>query len=256
MKPTPFAESIAMPIRNSLDVLRRNVVRRTRFDPATDERTLHLTTSDVGVMVFIPPLLEALRTLAPRLDIQVVAVAHDYLENALDQNAVDIAVGYFPDLNGPNIITQKLFDHPFTCIVSDRHPTIVDQLSLDQFLAADHIVINEPGRSQELFERKLHELGLARRVVLHLPHFMSVPQIVSRSNLIATVPRSLGVWYQHDGIRMFAPPIDAPVIQLAQYWHRRLNDDDLVTWLHRLIARLLTRKDPSQAFTQGYSAAR
>lgn len=252
MKPTPFAETIADPVRQSLDILRRDVVRRTQFEPASSERLIRLTASDVGVMIIIPPLLDALRKMAPLMDVRVVPVAHHRLEEALEKNEIDVAVGYFPDLTGPNIMTQFLFDHSFACLVSARHPTIIDDLSLDQFLAADHIVINEQGRSQELFERRLHELGLRRRILLHLPHFMSVPQLVASSAMIATVPKSLGIWYQNAGLRIFPPPIESPMIQLRQFWHRRLNDDPMVTWLHRLLGTLLIGKDPSQAFSQTY----
>lgn len=254
MKPTPFAETIADPVRQSLDILRRDVVRKTRFEPNTSDRVIRITTSDVGVMIFIPPLLDALREAAPSMNVQVVPVPHDLLEKALEQNEVDVAIGYFPDLTGPNIMTQALFDHSFACLVSAHHPVINEGLSLEQFLAADHIVINEQGRSQELFERRLHELGLSRRVRLHLPHFMSVPQLVASSEMIATVPMSLGVWYQNAGIKVFPTPIESPLIQLRQFWHRRLSDDPMVTWLHRLLGSLLIGKDPALAFSEGYSS--
>ncbi|WP_218018782.1 LysR family transcriptional regulator [Novosphingobium rosa] len=252
MRPTPFAESIAPAIRNCLEILSRDVLRKKQFVPETSERVLRITTSDVGVMIFIPPLLEAIRVMAPHVNVRVVPVPHDELEGALEQNVVDLAVGYFPDLTGSNILTQTLFDHTFACLVSSRNSSITDSLSLQQFLAADHIVINEQGRSQELFERRLRELGLTRRVLLHLPHFMSVPQLIARSNMIATVPRSLGVWYQDSGIRIFPPPIEVPVIQLRQFWHRRMNDDAVVLWLRRLMAELLIGRDPSLAFSSDY----
>lgn len=252
MKPTPFAETISSPVRESLDILRRDVVRRTQFDPMSSERLVRITTSDVGVMIIVPPLLDALRRAAPLMNVRVVPVAHDRLEEALEKNEIDVAFGYFPDLTGSNIMTQFLFDHPFACLVSAKHSSIGDHLSLEQFLAADHIVINEQGRSQELFERRIHELGLRRRILLHLPHFMSVPQLVASSDMIATVPRSLGIWYQNAGLKVFPPPIESPMIQLRQFWHRRLNDDPMVTWLHRLVGDLLIGKDPSLAFSQDY----
>ncbi|BBF72010.1 LysR family transcriptional regulator [Sphingomonas bisphenolicum] len=255
MKPTPFAEMISDPVRQSLDIVRKDVVRKARFEPAISDRVIRITTSDVGVMIFIPPLLDALREAAPSMNVQVVPVPHDLLEKALEQNEVDVAIGYFPDLTGPNIMTQALFDHSFACLVSAQHSTITERLSLEQFLAADHIVINEQGRSQELFERRLHELGMRRRVRLHLPHFMSVPQLVASSEMIATVPMSLGVWYQNAGIKVFPTPVESPLIQLRQFWHRRLNDDPMVTWLHRLLGSLLIGKDPALAFSEGYSSS-
>lgn len=45
-----------------------------------------------------------------------------------------------------------------------------------------HIVVAQRGRSQELFEARLREMGLSRRIQLQSPHFMSVPLLVAGSD--------------------------------------------------------------------------
>jgi len=163
---------------------------------------------------------------------------------------------YFPDLVGPNIVTEDLFDHPFTCIVRKDHPTIGDTLSLEQFLAADHIVVNQQGRSQEIFERRIRELKLQRRVVLHLPHFMSVPQLIATSDMIATVPFSLGAWYANAGLKLLPPPVSIPLIELKQHWHRRMDNEPAVRWLQSIVAEELRDRDPALAMSTDYSKSR
>jgi DNA-binding transcriptional LysR family regulator len=163
---------------------------------------------------------------------------------------------YFPDLVGPNIVTEDLFDHPFTCIVRKDHPTIGDTLSLEQFLAADHIVVNQQGRSQEIFERRIRELKLQRRVVLHLPHFMSVPQLIATSDMIATVPFSLGAWYPDAGLKLLPPPVSIPLIELKQHWHRRMDNEPAVRWLQSIVAEELRDRDPALAMSTDYSKSR
>lgn len=255
MRPTPFADAIHGGVNRALKLIEQEVLRKPTFDPVQTERTFTITTSDIGVLIFGPPLLQALRRVAPRCSLRILNLAHEGLEDALARAEVDLAIGFFPDLTGSLISCQGLFEHPFACIVSDRSDRIGETLSLDQFLAADHVVVNQPGRSQEIFERRLRELGLQRRVLLHLPHFMSVPQIIAASDLVSTVPKALGSWYSNAGLRVLPVPIECPTINLKQFWHRMMHDDPAVRWLRQLVAETLTRRDPATAFLADYATA-
>lgn len=161
--------------------------------------------------------------------------------------SVDLALGYFPDLAGNAFYQQKLFEHRFTCLVRRGHPAIKDTLSMEQFLAADHVVVAQEGRSQEIFEKRMAEMKLGRRVLLQSPHFMSTPLLVAHSDLIATVPRAVGRAYcRMAPLRLLAPPMKIPAIPLRQFWHRRVQGDPSVTWLRECIAKLFLRNDPSE----------
>lgn len=253
MRPTPFAESIAEPVKTVLAMISRDILRTPTFRPEDTDRVFTITTSDIGVMIFVPPVLARLRALAPRASMRCVTSSHDQLEAALERGDIDLAIGYFPDLTGAGIVAEGLFDHPFACIVSKNHPTIGETLSLDEFLAADHLVVNQDGRSQEIFERRIRDLKLQRRVLLHLPHFMSVPQMIANSDMIATVPLSLGAWYVDSGLKLLPPPVDIPLIELKQFWHRRMENDPAVRWLRSIVAEQLRDRDPSLAMSPDYA---
>jgi DNA-binding transcriptional LysR family regulator len=252
MRPTPFTESIAGHVRAALTTIRRDILQKSVFRPEASDATFRISMSDIGALIFVPPLLRRLSIDAPNVSLSCASCSHEQLESALADAQVDLAVGYFPDLVGANIGTQHLFDHVFTCIVRNDHPTIGSTLSLDEFLAADHLVVSQEGRSQEIFERRLHELNLNRRVRLHLPHFMSVPQIIANSDMIATVPMSLGAWYANSGIRLLPPPITIPAIELKLHWHTRMDDEPANAWLRGIVMDELRGRDPILSMTPGY----
>ena len=75
MEPTPYAAELSEPIRDALDLIRRAVTRGPSFDPATSDRTFTLIMTDIGERVFLPPLMQRLKAVAPHVNIKTVHVA-------------------------------------------------------------------------------------------------------------------------------------------------------------------------------------
>ena len=75
------------------------------------------------------------------------------------------------------------------------HPRYAKRLSLKAFLEIEHAVVHAEGRSHELFEKLLERRRIRRKIALHTPHFLSIPIIVSRSDLMATVPHALALYF-------------------------------------------------------------
>lgn len=257
MTPTPLAERLAEPVDRIITAIGEEVLRDWRFDPRTTERTFSFSMSDIGELVFLPPLLAALREEAPQARVRCLSMPPDALQEELASGSIDIALGYFPDLVGPGMYQQGLFLHPFTCLVREDHPLIGDTITMEQFLAADHAVVSEKGRSQEIAERRIADMRLGRRVVLHSPHFMSVPLIVANSDIVSIVPRAVGQAYARNArLKLVEPPMPIPQIELKQFWHSRVHNDSAVVWLRVLIARLYLGRDPSADPTSPIFAAR
>ena len=164
------------------------------------------------------------------------------IERGLGTGEIDLAVGYFPDLREKSFLEKHLFFHHFVCLVRANHPIRATTLSLAQFLSLEHAVVYGAGRSYEIFERFLKSKKIHRRVVLQTPHFMSIPSIISQSDLIVTVPHAVGVFVQsaHMNIRIVQPPVRTPKIDLKQHWHRNFQRDPKNRWLRGLVAGLFT----------------
>jgi len=243
MEPTPRALALLPPTRTALGIVDSEIVPAQGFDPAISEKKITLALSDIGEMVFLPKILQRLQAEAPGMTVRSVTLPVAQLERGLELGEIDLAIGYFPDLKGNNFFQQRLFSHGFVCLLRSAHPIKSAKLTAKQFMALGHAVVNAEGRSQEVFERFLQKQGIRRRVVLNTPHFMSLPAIVSQSDLVATVPLAVGVWFSSTArVRMARPPFPVPRFDLKQHWHRRCNADPQSRWLRTLVYSLFNEE--------------
>lgn len=253
MQLTPEGERLKLPLRRFIATLNSEIIAGSHFDPQTSERTFHLCLSDIGELTYLPKLLAYARSQSLKVTFESHSMPPLELERAMAEGQIDIALGYFPDLKGPGFYQQKLFDHPFYCLVRQGNPLVAGHFDLDDFMRLEHVVVAAESRSQELFERQLLKMGLKRRVVLQIPHFMSLPFLIAQSDYIATVPAAVGVWYQSLlKLDLLTPPVQTPPIPLCQFWHRRVHHDPAVIWLRQIIGILFLNKDPTMRAEQGH----
>jgi DNA-binding transcriptional LysR family regulator len=240
MEPTPRAESLVAPTLDALNRLNKDVFADVAFKPETTKDTFTLALSDVGEMVFLPKILDTLTKLAPLASIRSVTPPLPELEQGLERGDIDLAIGYFPDLKRGNIFQKRLVTHTYVCLLRADHPIRGEELTLKQFLALNHAVVRSESRGQEVFENFLTKKRIHRRVVLRTPHFMSVPMVVARSDLVVTVPHPLGMYFASlaANLKIVKPGIAIPRIDLKQYWHRRFHQDPKNRWLRGLVAEL------------------
>jgi DNA-binding transcriptional LysR family regulator len=242
MTPTPRAVRLLATARPLLAQVDGGLLLEEQFDPGQTRTRFTFAMSDVGEIVFLPRLLERIHRAAPNATVRTVTVKPRELERMLEHGEVDLAIGYFPDLRGKSFREQRLFAHSFSCLVSARHPVVKSGLTRERFLALEHAAVQPEGRSQEIFERFLVAHRIERRVVLTTPHFMSLPMIIARSELIATVPHVIGLFFTRwsEGIRAVAPPFRLPPIVVKQHWHQRYRQDKRHRWLRGVVAELFT----------------
>ena len=239
MQPTPRGSMLAVSARRILTLMRAELASVAPFDPATMKRRLTLVMSDVGEMVFLPRLLARVRQDAPLATVQTYSMLPRRLIEALDDGTVDLAIGYYPDLADSALDRQPVFDRGYLCLLATDHPRLGrSAMTLEEFLRESHVVVNSESGSEQVFERHLRDLGLQRRVVLSTPHMFSVPAIVRASDLIATVPHSVGESLAGDSrLQVVEPPLDTPRILVAQYWSRRFDQDQASRWLREVVRK-------------------
>ncbi|HKT94906.1 MAG TPA: LysR family transcriptional regulator [Paraburkholderia sp.] len=240
MEPTPCALALLPAARDALARIERGLVAPHDFNPAASNHTFSIALSDVGEIVFLPRLLQEFARRAPHANLRSVSLPHAEVEHGLESGGIDLALGFFPDLTGANVFQQRLFTHRFICLMRRGHPLTVEPLTLEKFIACGHAVVRAEGRSQEVLEKYLAKRRIKRRAVLETPHFMSLPFILSRTDLIATVPHAIGYAYanEHASIMLVEPPLPLPNFDLRQHWHRKFHNDARTIWLRGLVAEL------------------
>ncbi len=194
-------------------------------------------------MVFLPELVKHLRENSPQVKIESHTLPPRSLAEALEMGTIDVAIGPLPDLTSADLRQQVIFERGFLCLVSSEHPRITkNRLTLNAFLKEPHLLVASPGRTLEVFERFLNERKLSRRVVLSVPHMLCVPFIVANSDLIVTVPQSVGLaFHNFPGLRVIDPPIETPKIRVALYWSARFSKDPGNAWLRSIIINLFCK---------------
>jgi DNA-binding transcriptional LysR family regulator len=235
MKPTARAEVLAEPVRRVLESVRSEVLLQRRFDPQTTARTFTLIMPDIGEIAFLPNLLARMRTAAPRAAIRTLAMSPLAIERALESGAADLAVGLFPDLTKAGFYQRRLFRNSFVCVAAAGHAELTEPLSLRKYLDASHAIVRPEGRTHDLFDRELQKLGHVRRVRLEIPHYLSLPEIIGASDLVATVPRDIGQMFaRHARLRLLEPPVKV-AFDVKQYWHERAHKDPVNVWLRQQV---------------------
>lgn len=241
VEPTPRAHALVRAARPLVAQLQEDLLSEQTFDALRSTRAFSFALSDVGELVFLPRLIERLRAVAPHCAIRSMSMPPQQIGRALEKGEIDLAVGYFPDLVQNHFFQQRLFTHRFACLMRADHPRYAKRLPLKAFLEIEHAVVHAEGRSQELFEKLLARKRIRRRIALHTPHFLSIPIIVSRSDLMATVPHALALYFARLAPQQFAaasPPFDVAGFDVKQHWHRKFHHDARNQWLRRQVAEL------------------
>lgn len=104
--------------------------------------------------------------------------------------------------------------------------------------------VHAAGRSQELFDRFPVRKRVRPEVVLVTPHFMSLLPLIGKSDLCATVPHAIGMFFSSPGTNIktvLQPFPETPHIVLKQHWHRKAHHGPRSQWLRRLVSELFNQ---------------
>ncbi len=241
MEPTPFAESLAEPVSHALGLLHGAVNQRSEFDPATSERAFTIGMTDIGEIYFLPVLMEALSTAAPKLVISTVRNTAVNLREAMESGQVDLALGLLPQLKG-GFYQRRLFKQPYVCLLRRGHKLDKRVITAKEFSAAEHVVVVSEGTGHGKVDELLERNGIIRRIRLTVPHFIAVGHILSRSDMIATVPlRFAETIAAPFGLVHVKHPATLPEIAINLFWHAKQHQDPANRWLRELLLQLHTQ---------------
>ncbi len=100
MEPTPYAASIAEPIRKACELIDGALKIDSSFNAALSPRKFSIYMTDIGEAVMLPRLLHHLQRIAPGVGINIEAIPRRGVQEAMTSDDVDLAVGLFEGLPG------------------------------------------------------------------------------------------------------------------------------------------------------------
>ena len=248
MQPTPRADALIGPAREALVLLRRLSGVEPVFDPGTGQRVFRICMTDASHITLLPKLLAHVRRVGPEIGLEVAPISAA-TAHMLETGEADLALGYIPGLEA-GFHEQRLYAQDFICLVNAQHPRIGAVLTARAYKEEAHIGILS-STSYPMLQNSLRSQGVERRVQLELPGFLGLAAIVSSTDLIATVPRTIGQTLAQGGtIKVFPCPLPVPTFMVKQYWHARYHHDPGLRWLRAVCAELFARAEPPRRKTQ------
>lgn len=240
MAPTPYALQLAGPVADALGTLHGALNQQLRFDPANSQRSFTLAVTDIGEIYFLPVLMDALAERAPGVSISTVRNSGATLTDDMESGKLDLAIGLLPHLQA-GFYQRRLFHQRYVCMFREQHPAVSLPLTLENFLALEHVVVVSGGTGHSEVDAMLERAGIQRRIRLTVPHFIAVGHILQRTDMIATVPERFAArCLAPFGLTAVPHPVSLPDIAIKLFWHARYHRDPASRWLRQLVFELFS----------------
>ena len=234
MRPTARAEALREPLRQALETLERAVAPGSPFDPAEASQTWRVAASDYGESTIVLPALTGLRSVAPGTRLAVLEATPSRIARQAEQGEIDLA--FHTSEGAPSSLRRRvLFKERYVLAGRAGHPRLKRRPTLAQFCKLDHVIVSPDGGGfRAVTDQALSEVGLTRRVVLSVPHFLFVLSVLANTDLVAMVPSRLV--RNNRALQVVEPPVDVPGFEMAMLWHERSHRDPAHEWLREHIA--------------------
>jgi DNA-binding transcriptional LysR family regulator len=250
---TPRAEQLRPRVRSLVEEATGVLSAAAPFSPRELRRTFTLFTTDHVLLVLGSVVDRILREEAPEVTLRFLpSVVDDWVP--LRDGVADLSVcilGHFPQ----EFRTRKLFTDRFVCAVREGHPRVGRRLTLDEYLALEHVVVAPLGKPSQV-DRVLAERGRQRRIRQVVPYFLAGLHVASTTDCVLTVSdRAARALAEPLRLRVLEPPLPLAPYALHLLWHPRLENEPANRWLRDVLVRAAEEAVP-EAGAGGARAAR
>lgn len=248
MAPTPRALAIWPAVRDALQQLQDSLIPN-EFVPDQATSTFVLAMADATAAEIIPGLIETMEQEAPGVSVRVLPLTTRDPRKLLDDEACDLAVGYFPAVLADLIaraqsgepvqfLYQRLYGGEYVCVMRKGHPLASGPFTLARFCSARHMLVSFSGQAFGFIDEALAALGRKRHVVLTVNQFFTAGRVVANSSLLTVLPHHfVRVTGFAEQLVLRPLPFEVSPVNVDALWHRRSQQHGAHVWLRQAIVR-------------------
>ncbi|NIZ11376.1 LysR family transcriptional regulator [Pseudooceanicola sp. HF7] len=207
------------------------------FDPATTTARFTIACNYYERSLMIPAVIATLRKQAPLLHLEVIDAAGGGHTRLLEGDA-DLLIGPYRRQD-VSFYERMLFIDRYACLMDPGHPSANQVLTLEEYLAFEHILITYGGHWISPYIHEIESMGHQITPALRVPSPAGIDRLVTGSNLVATVPRRLALNHGAQ-LRVLDCPVGAPV-EVKMVWSGRNHHSALHKWVRDLISRTVAQ---------------
>ncbi|MBV9747378.1 MAG: LysR family transcriptional regulator, partial [Acetobacteraceae bacterium] len=168
MQPTGRALDLVEPVARILAELRAEVFSGRSFQPERETRIFRVGASDQVEVALVQEVLRAVRAAAPGVHLVTRSVEMRLGAELLATGAIDLAVGYFPEVDG-DLEVAALYQESFVCLFDAEACGTAPPLSLDSYAELPHILVSLRGEPSGHLDDLLRATGRSRSVIYTTP---------------------------------------------------------------------------------------
>ena len=182
----------------------------------------------------MPALVQRVAREAASIDVAAVRMDRRDLEEDLQSGELDAALDVALPLSA-EVRRELLRSEPMVVLVRTGHPAVRDTLALETYLAQEHVLITGRRRGGGHEDVALGRLGMSRRIRVRCQQHVAASEIVSQSDLLATMSRSQAQLANLQANRVLPFPVEIPPMEMFLYWHANVDADPASQWFRRLV---------------------
>ena len=236
MVPTPLARGIIEPVRRSLRNLEITLNQVARFDPATSQVKFTIAVRDVLEATLLPALMERVARQAPHIEIAAVRADRRELESELAMGTLDAAIDVLLLPLSEHIHHAPIGVDPLVVVARKGHPTVRPGLTIETYLKQDHILASSRRAGPGMEDMELGRHGRQRNIRLRCQHYFAACSVVSRTDLILTMPETYArIASKQFGNQILPFPLSMPTLDAHLYWHANVEAEPANRWLRERV---------------------
>lgn len=241
LTPTSKARTLYQPICDMLqDYIR--LFDETIFDPSDFSRVFHVSAVDKAIYAFLASAFQEIMRTSPRISLDFRSPSADVARD-LSKGTLDLAI--FPNIeekegfhtaslcrDGFVLVTDK--SHPLAKLQTQRRLTATDLAGWRSIRVSNSI---QPTDMPEEWSPAVGSIPhVSTEVAAWTPYYLSVPTILSDTELTAILPLQLGIRLaEHTDLVVIGRPESSPIFMPTLLWHDRTHLDPACQWLRALI---------------------
>lgn len=251
VRPTQRAQALWPQVRAALGQLQQ-ALAPADFQPGADPVSFRLAMVDATAVLLIPYLISAIEQQQALANLRVLPLTTRDPRPLLERGEADLAVGHFPDAiaglmaegEDATLRHRRLYESHYVCVMRRGHPLAAQPLTLDDYCAANHLLVSFSGRPHGFVDQALGALGRQRRILLTVNQFYTAGKVVADSDLLTVLPASfLSATGVPSELVTRELPFALNPIQVEMIWHLRRDAAPAHRWLRELVLR--SRPPPS-----------
>lgn len=243
LEPTERALALATEIEIGLAHIGHAIEGQHTFDPASAERLFTMQIADYVSGILLAPLAKRLQTDAPGISVEVLPFS---VGTDAERITADVQIRFTPGQKAPaGLRVERLITDKFLVVMRRGHPAADQKLTPESYARLSHVRLSPAAIGTMMVDEALSRRGLKRRIVMSVPSWFDLPQIVENSDLVAIVPSRLSLTNKRlAGLHAAELPLPEVKFAIDLSWDARRDRDPGQRWFRGLLKTILRGARP------------